>query len=124
MSSPTKTRMAVAPMVMNTASYGEGPLFGSTPICQRVAVLKKRAWSGMLPRKICGGGSSFSSATPTAQRNSQSPANMPTDSTAQPNRASAWRAPGESPMPPEIGRGTDATPATLLRIAGLRPTCT
>ena len=49
------------------------------PTCQRVAVLKNLPCSAMLPMKMCGGGSSFSSAQPIAQHNSQRPANRPID---------------------------------------------
>jgi len=45
-------------MVMTTAIAGVGPEFGSTPISQRLAVLKFFACPAKSPRKICGGGSS------------------------------------------------------------------
>ena len=39
-SSPTKTRMVVAPTVIMTDSNADGPSVIELPTCQRVAVLK------------------------------------------------------------------------------------
>src|SRR5215475_10694071 len=72
---PANTRAVVAPMVIITDSNGVGPVFIAVPMVQRVAVLKNLPWSAMLPRKMCGGGSSLGSAQPTAQHTSQMPAN-------------------------------------------------
>src|SRR6188768_2170693 len=73
--SPTKTRAVVAAPVISTDSKADGPSVIDVPTCQRVAVLKYLPCSPMLSRKMCGGGSSFSSAQPIAQHNSQRPAN-------------------------------------------------
>ena len=76
---PANTRAVVAPMVIITDSSGVGPSFIAVPIVQRVAVLKNLACSAMLPRKMCGGGSSLGSAQPSAQQSSQMPANSAMD---------------------------------------------
>src|SRR5258708_6115182 len=76
---PANTRIVVAPTVIITDSKADGPAFIDWPTCQRVAVLKNLACSAMLPRKMCGGGSSLGSAQPSAQQSSQSPANRPTE---------------------------------------------
>src|SRR3982074_1201808 len=76
---PAKTRAVVAPMVIITDSNGVGPSFIAVPMVQRVAVLKNLACSAMLPRKMCGGGSSLGSAQPSAQHSSQIPANRVMD---------------------------------------------
>ena len=76
---PANTRIVVAPTVIITDSKPDGPAFIDWPTCQRVAVLKNLACSGMLPRKMCGGGSSLGSAQPNAQQSSQRPANSPTE---------------------------------------------
>src|SRR5215813_11298125 len=76
--SPTNTRMVVAATVIITDSKADGPSM-ALPTCQRVAVLKYLPCSPKLLRKMCGGGSSFSSAQPRAQQSSQMPANRPTD---------------------------------------------
>src|ERR1700730_1541613 len=81
---PTNTRMVVQPTVIITDSSAEGPSFIDLPTCQRVAVLKNLPWSAIDPMKTCGGGSSFGSAQPISQRNSQMPANRPID--RQPHR--------------------------------------
>src|SRR3954470_6532773 len=70
---PTKTRAVVAAPVISTDSKADGPSAMEVPTCQRVAVLKYLPCSVMLSRKMCGGGSSFSSAQPIAQQSSQSP---------------------------------------------------
>ena len=61
--------------MISTDSKADGPSVMDVPTCQRVAVLKNLPCSAMLPRKMCGGGSSFSSAQPIAQHSSQRPAN-------------------------------------------------
>ena len=71
--------MVVAPTVIITDSKADGPSFIELPTCQRVAVLKNLPCSAMLPRKMCGGGSSLGSAQPSAQHSSQMPANRPID---------------------------------------------
>src|SRR5260221_13842564 len=76
---PTNTRMVVAATVIITDSKAEGPSQAELPTCQRVAVLKNLPCSAKLLRKMCGGGSSWASAQPSAQHNSQIPANRPTD---------------------------------------------
>src|SRR5262249_58224021 len=76
--SPANTRMVVAATVIITDSKADGPSM-ALPTCQRVAVLKNLPCSPKLLRKMCGGGSSFSSAQPSAQHTSQIPANSPTD---------------------------------------------
>src|SRR5882757_5105998 len=83
-SRPANTRMVVAPTVIITDSKAEGPSVIDLPTCQRVAVLKNLPCSAIDPRKMCGGGSSFGSAQPISQRNSQMPANSPID--RQPHR--------------------------------------
>src|SRR5258707_12048103 len=88
-SKPTSTRAADANTVISSAISAEGPVLSPTPICQRCAVLKNLACSGKLPRKTCGGGSSFGSAKPQNHRISQMPANRPIDAGAQPARAAA-----------------------------------
>src|SRR5260370_28447829 len=75
--SPANTRDVVAPTVIITDSKAVGPSFIDWPTCQRVAVLKYLPCSAMLPRKMCGGGSSLGSAQPNAQQSSQRPANRP-----------------------------------------------
>ena len=72
---PMKTRAVVAPTVIITDSKAVGPAFIAWPTCQRVAVLKNLPCSARLPRKMCGGGSSFGSAQPKNQQSSQRPAN-------------------------------------------------
>src|SRR5690242_854080 len=79
MTSPTKTRIVVAATVIITDSSADGPSPIALPTCHRVAVLKNLPCSPKLLRKMCGGGSSFSSAQPSAQHTSQIPANSPTD---------------------------------------------
>src|SRR3979490_3622939 len=76
---PANTRIVVAPTVIITDSKPDGPAVIDWPTCQRVAVWKTLAGSGMLPRKMCGGGSSLGSAQPNAQQSSQRPANSPTE---------------------------------------------
>src|SRR5260221_14583876 len=76
---PTNTRIVVAATVIITDSKAEGPSSAELPTCQRVAVLKNLPCSPKLPRKMCGGGSSWASAQPSAQHSSQIPANRPTD---------------------------------------------
>src|SRR3979409_557502 len=76
---PANTRIVVAPTGIIPASKPEGPAVIDWPTCQRVAVLKNLACSAMLPRKMCGGGSSLGSAQPNAQQSSQRPANSPTE---------------------------------------------
>src|SRR5260370_32268356 len=75
--SPANTRDVVAPTVIITDSKAVGPSFIDWPTCQRVAVLKYLPCSAMLPRNMCGGGSSLGSAQPNAQQSSQRPANRP-----------------------------------------------
>ncbi len=55
--SPASTRSVDETMVMTTAPKGVGPELGSTPISQRLAVLKFFACPAKSPRKMCGGGS-------------------------------------------------------------------
>src|SRR5258707_7213925 len=76
---PTNTRMVVAATVIITDSKAEGPSSAELPTCQRVAVLKNLPCSPKFERKMCGGGSSWASAQPSAQHSSQIPANRPTD---------------------------------------------
>src|SRR5436190_18358095 len=82
--SPENTRMVVAPIVVITDSKADGPSVIDLPTCQRVAVLKNLPWSAIEPMKMCGGGSSFGSAQPTAHSNSQMPTNRPIDRIVQP----------------------------------------
>src|SRR5262245_45070551 len=76
---PMNTRMVVAATVIITDSKADGPSSAELPTCQRVAVLKNFPCSAKFERKMCGGGSSWGSAQPTAHRSSQMPANRPTD---------------------------------------------
>ena len=75
----TNTRIVVAATVIITDSKALGPSFIATPTCQRVAVLKNLPCSPMLPRKMCGGGSSLGSASSSSQHSSHMPANRPID---------------------------------------------
>ncbi len=75
---------------------GLGPAFMPVPICQRWAVLKKRACSARLPRKMCGGGSSLASAMPNAQSSSHRPAKQPTETSIQPVRCRSGTSPSGS----------------------------
>src|SRR5215470_15644217 len=77
--SPTNTRMVVAATVIITDSKADGPSSAELPTCQRVAVLKNFPCSAKFDRKMCGGGSSWGSAQPTAHKSSQRPAKSPTD---------------------------------------------
>src|SRR5215470_16526425 len=84
---PANTRPAVAPIVIISASSGDGPEAGLTPIDQRVAVLKNFTWSAKLPTKMWGGGNSFGSAIPKNHSTSQIPVKRPIEAMAQPARA-------------------------------------
>jgi hypothetical protein len=116
---PASTRIVDDRIVINTAIAGLGPASGLTPICQRWAVLKNRAWLARSLRKTCGGGRRRGSAHPTYHKTSQIAVKRPTETIVQRScgnhrRARAARRCQRSgaaavrifPLAPLAGRGT------------------